>query len=518
VTPTVSSTEKPEQSEVHKVLFDSVHLIEDNASHAMIMKRALAPHTGGIQHSTTFQAALSLIEKQKPDLIVTDLHLSNETALDWIEELSQVSDQCPIIVLTVSTSLTDAVESMKKGARDFIVKNFNNNFGEMLGVSLARVHASIALEQERLQLQSEMEKLRGAIESSNDGLAVINNAGEVVYSNSAFESFVKLCGGNPRMIFMILSQAVSNWEDLMESVERNLRNLPPGAVWHTEVTFENRNDIAFDLSLSIIDSERDLLHDSLNECVVWVRDISEQKRRERFQREILSTTTHDLKGPLGAILISAELVSKMVTDNEKASRLVLRMASSASGAINLIDEFLSARRIQEGNYILKPEVHKIHDLILEVIENYETIAEARGIKLTYRGAEKDLEACVDKLGFIRVAGNLLGNALKFTREGGEVKIKARKSKSSFHVQIKDSGCGMEPSEVSKIFDRFSRLEKHRNVAGTGIGLFVVKSIVGAHGGKIDVTSKVDEGTTFDIVFPMKPPVNERGELICLDFT
>ena len=76
---------------------------------------------------------------------------------------------------------------------------------------------------------------------------------------------------------------------------------------------------------------------------------------------------------------------------------------------------------------------------------------------------------------------------------------------------------MEPSEVSKLFARFSRLDKHREVAGTGLGLFVVKSIVTAHGGNIEVTSKVGKGTTFDTIFPKAPPVNERGELISLDF-
>jgi len=514
----VSGQNKNEQSAANSALFNSVLLIEDNASHAMIMKRALAQHTGEIRHATTFEEALSLLAEKKPDLIITDLHLGNKNALDWLERLSETSGNAPIIVLTVSTSLTDAVEAMKRGAQDFIVKSFDKNFSEILGVSLARVHASVALERESFRLQNEMGKLRGAIESSKDGLAVIDSMGEVVYSNSAFQSFVKLCGGNPRMIFMILSPAVSNWEDLIKSVERNLKNLPPGAVWHTEVTFENRSDMAFDLSLSVVESGKAPEEDSFNECVVWVRDISEQKRREKFQREILSTTTHDLKGPLGAILISSELVGKMVVDNEKASRLVLRMASSASGAINLIDEFLSARRIQEGNYILKPAMHKIHELISEVLENYEMIAAVREIKLTYKGEDKGLEVCVDRLGFSRVAGNIIGNALKFTPQGGEVKISSRKYKNSFQLQIKDSGCGMEPPEVSKIFERYSRLDRHSDVAGTGIGLFVVKSIVGAHGGKIDVTSKVGEGTCFDITFPMQPPVNERGELICLDFT
>jgi signal transduction histidine kinase len=76
---------------------------------------------------------------------------------------------------------------------------------------------------------------------------------------------------------------------------------------------------------------------------------------------------------------------------------------------------------------------------------------------------------------------------------------------------------MEPAEVQRVFERFSRLDRHRDVAGSGLGLFVVKSVVSAHGGDIEVTSKVGEGTTIGVTFPANPPVNDRGEIISLDF-
>jgi signal transduction histidine kinase len=76
---------------------------------------------------------------------------------------------------------------------------------------------------------------------------------------------------------------------------------------------------------------------------------------------------------------------------------------------------------------------------------------------------------------------------------------------------------MEPSDVQRLFNRYGRLSSHAQVAGTGLGLFIVKCIVSAHGGSIDVTSAPGKGTTFEVFLPDKPPMNERGEVLCLDF-
>ena len=83
--------------------------------------------------------------------------------------------------------------------------------------------------------------------------------------------------------------------------------------------------------------------------------------------------------------------------------------------------------------------------------------------------------------------------------------------------MSDNGAGMEPQEARKLFERFSRLKRHDEIEGTGLGLFVVKSIVEAHGGIVSVTSAVGTGTSFDLSLPFLPPVNPQGELLMLDF-
>jgi two-component system, OmpR family, phosphate regulon sensor histidine kinase PhoR len=489
--------------------FESVLLLEDDASHALLIKRALKQFASEIVHAASVSEAAELLQSRSFSLIVSDLHLPDSEGTSHIQGLGSLAKGAPIVVLTSSTSVREAVEAMKIGASDFIIKNFDGDFAQIFGLSLARVHLAVRLTRERAKLQREMAALRMAIENSTDGLAVIDGEGHVEYSNTAFQEIIARCGGTLTAIEELFSAPVLKVDKLRADLKKKREELPVGAVWQTEVALTK--DVAYSLTLSVIGSS-----EHHNQTVLWLRDISGEKRREKFQREILSTTTHDLKGPLGAIMISAELVGDLVKENKKASDLILRIASSAHGAVNLIDEFLSARRIQEGTFILKPTNQELRSLCEEVLAGFQPVADSRSISLKLE-AEKSQECKVDKLGFSRVLSNLLSNALKFTQKGGQVTVRIFAHGEDTHVQVSDNGGGMEPSEVSKLFERFSRLDKHREVAGSGLGLFVVKSIVTAHGGKIDVTSKAGQGTTFDISFPKNPPVNDRGELISLDF-
>jgi signal transduction histidine kinase len=199
------------------------------------------------------------------------------------------------------------------------------------------------------------------------------------------------------------------------------------------------------------------------------------------------------------------------------SRTVLeRISTSASSAIQLIEEFLSARRIEEGTFVLKPAARDLGPIVSSVADTFALQAQTRGLSLEY-DVEDSLTGCVDQLGLERVLANLVGNALKFTPRGGTVSVTVRRVTGGIALSVSDTGCGMEPSDAQRLFQRYQRLSAHQGTPGTGLGLFIVRSIVSAHGGTIDVTSAVGRGTTFDVFFPDAPPVNARGELLCLDF-
>ncbi len=493
------------------LVFKDVLLVEDEAPHALVIERALRTVVGSVTRASTALDGQKRLSERGFDLIISDLNLPDLSSDSAVAALRLQAPKTPILVLTSSSSLNDAVSAMRAGANDFMVKSFDASFSEVLNIVLSRLRASQEAENERQQATRDRDLLREAIENSNDGLAVVLRNGRVRYCNSGFDHFLKVFGVETFDIRDIPTAAVVRGEEIVEKVKQNLVALAPGEVWTTELAQTNDLEGAYELSVS---ASRESGAD--HTLVLWVRDIREKKRRERFQREILSTTTHDLKGPLGAIAVSCDVLLDAPGKDARAHALVERIATSANSAINLIEQFLSMRRIEEGAFVMRPVTTEVASLVRGVVESFALTAKTRGLRISEKIDDEDAIGCVDALGFERVLTNLFSNAIKFSKSGGEIEVALKRNISGISLIVRDYGAGMEPGDAKRLFQRYSRLSEHSSVSGSGLGLFIVKCIVSAHGGVIDVRSAVGKGTAFEVFFPDAPPRNDRGEVLCLD--
>lgn len=498
-------------------LFSEVLLIEDDAAHAKLIRRALQGVVGDVVHVLSAKDAQQALETQLFEIVFCDLHLPDMSGLGLLADISEALPRLPVVVMTSSHNLDDAVSAMRQGAWDYMVKQFSEDFAERVKLVVSRIAERKLQELRESKVRAERDAFWMAVHAAQDGVAILGAEGNVVFSNVAFNQFVSqlkkapATGGLGRLVEHI--QACD--AEVAAAFQAQLNSTASSILWSAEmkVPFADGKNAAsvryFELSLSSgerasldggeVSQNKQSFH---RRYVLWVRDITRRKEQEKFQRDLLATTSHDLKGPLGAILTSAELLAdKKIHEQGKAQDLVTRIASCARNCVNLIDELLSARRIQDGVLVVNPRCYHLNEILEDIFLDYLPTATSKSIRFQAMPVAPDLEIYADKIALHRVLGNLISNAVKFTPKGGAVEISASRIGSEVRISVRDTGPGIDSKVRHLLFERYGRLEQHKEIEGTGLGLFVTKNILAAHGGRIEVQSELGAGTTFTVCFP-----------------
>jgi signal transduction histidine kinase len=152
-------------------------------------------------------------------------------------------------------------------------------------------------------------------------------------------------------------------------------------------------------------------------------------------------------------------------------------------------------------FVVKPLWLSTSDALSDIVLDYQPIARAKAIDLSFTVGSTKERVWADPLALKRILGNLVSNALKFTPKGGRVVVSAERFPEATRLSVSDSGVGIDAKDRHLLFERYSRLEKHQTVDGTGLGLFVTKHLVDAHSGRIEVKSEVGRGTQFTVWLP-----------------
>lgn len=494
-----------------KQAFNSILIIEDEPAHARLLERALKEFSVETHHVLSGETAIEALKTKVIDLVFCDLKLPDLQGTEILNHIHSHYPSLPVVVLTSSSRLEDVVSAMQVGAWDYMVKQAPEDLQTRLRLILERtVQRKLQSERESI-LQSERNAFWAATQASPDGLALVDVKGKVIFANESFEDFWRLICREPKETQeRCLIEAISSWDlPFSKNLSEQLQNANEQTLWSAELQLKTQDQEGatrsrfFELRLSEMEANAEGEFQAQGLRVLWLRDMTRKKEEEKLRRDLLSTTSHDLKGPLGAILTSAELLlDGGYVPDEKAREMITRVSSCARTCVTIIDELLSARLIEDGVMVIRPREMLAREAIEDVVLDFQSMAKARNIDLHFEVQNELLTVQADKIALKRILGNLISNALKFTPKEGSVKVAVESVGEEVKISVEDSGTGIDPKARRSLFERYARLDEHHSIDGTGLGLFVVKNLVDAHGGRIEVQSAQGKGTVFTIFLPV----------------
>jgi signal transduction histidine kinase len=238
-----------------------------------------------------------------------------------------------------------------------------------------------------------------------------------------------------------------------------------------------------------------------------MQDITALKQIDRMRSQLLGTAAHDLKNPLNAIRLGADLLYDAPL-NDQQRRALSMMQRATESMTNLITALLETIRVEStANVIYEP--CQVNDLIRRAIEDLRPLSEAKNHKIKYEPPDESLLLMGDPSRLNSVMSNLLSNAIKFTKPEGEISIGVKWDDDQATISISDNGPGIPEDEISRVFEHLFRgrinVEDPDNpIEGTGLGLALAKTVIEQHGGDIWVESEEGKGSTFSFSLPREP--------------
>ena len=349
-----------------------------------------------------------------------------------------------------------------------------------LGMALDQLADSLSLSMG--ELRGERDLLTGILSSMNEGVLVVGADGRIVLTNPALRAMLFV---GPDAIGRSVLQVVRN---------ADLNQLLAGAARGDEAEVE--------VGLAGLMRRRVLvravqLRDSPGGVLAVFVDVTELRRLEAVRRDFVANASHELRSPLTTVRAAAETLRTVENDPKAAARFIELIERNAERLGNLIDDLLELSRIESREVNLQLEPLELPAVVDRTVLQHTHRAQIKRVAL-----KQDVSGTppvrADRRALEHVLGNLVDNALKYCPDGASVGISARSEGDVVRIKVADSGPGIPPEHLPRLFERFYRVDagRSRELGGTGLGLSIVKHLVEAMGGAVSVESRVGGGSTF----------------------
>ncbi len=485
---------------MHSVLIvDDEKVIRDGCS------RLLTREGFRVLTAVDGREALDLLKMEIVDVILCDLVMPVMGAFEVLEHVKANYPDLPLIVITGHGTVSNAVEAIKKGALDFITKPFR---ADHLVLMTRRAIERRDLEFRARELQEaearnlydlamEKSRIRAIVNCMADGVLVTNRDLEVVLHNPALMRLLELSTS--------LEYPFSLTDCRMDDeVVGSIRAIScPGAEKNALITRQIRRGEKCILAVS---APVPGPGDEPVGAVTVLQDVTAMKRLDEMKTNFVHMVSHELRSPLASIkqllTVVLEGMAGELTDRQKD--LLGRSDRKIQDLLNLINDLLDVAKIENGGAVRPRAPLNLAGVLEHTVALIMPRAEGHNVVLKL-DVPPDLPLIMgDSQGMEELFTNLLSNAINYSPDGGEVRISAVITGEYLQVSVSDNGIGIDPEEISKIFDRFYRIKhpRTREVRGTGLGLSIVKATIEAHRGQIRVESQPGVGTTFHVLLPL----------------
>jgi two-component system phosphate regulon sensor histidine kinase PhoR len=394
------------------------------------------------------------------------------------------------------TELTEAAEAIAAGGLD---REIRTDAPAEIGQLAAAFKRMTGRLEERMDAVSRGRSQLAAILSGMvEGVVAVDREGRVLHMNEVAGAML---GASPEA-----SQGKPLWEATRIPAVLDLLKLPPedAAVSTREMRLPDG------LKERVLEVRASPLRDTRGGpggLVIVLHDITDLRRLETVRRDFVANVSHELKTPVTAIRGLAEtLIDDPGMERETHRGFLTKVRDQAERLSRLVGDLLALSRVESGGAALEREILDLRDPVRDSVRALEPAAAAKGLGFEAVIPPESLAVRGDREALRQVADNLLDNAVKYTPAGGRVRVVLRREAGEAVLEVHDSGPGIAPEHLGRIFERFYRVDKARSreLGGTGLGLSIVRHVALAHGGQAAVESTVGQGSTFRVRLPIVP--------------
>lgn len=348
------------------------------------------------------------------------------------------------------------------------------------------------------QLQRQLAFINAITDSLGEGVYALDNAGRITFVNPAAEQFLgwtkaELLGRYAREV--IHMQSMNHVRITPEDISLQAM-IHPSITYREDALLADRNGNMFPVAFSAAPIDAD---EQVVGAVVAFRDMTEVRRLQQAQEEYLALISHDLRTPLTVIIGRTEMLLQTLTRQglEREARNAKIIVESSQRMNRMITNLLERSRLETGHDIMQLGPADMVQLATRIVEQIGMPTDGKQIHVE---GVAELPVVIDIVQIERVIGNLVSNALKFSPPGSFVVVRVSCDNNSALVSVADRGSGIDPQALPHVFDKHYRVRK--DIEGNGLGLYISRLIIEAHGGRVWAESEVGVGSLFTFALPM----------------